>query len=800
MKNYLLLGAATMAIAMSAAPQQPAIDLSVKATERVKEARVKPSKSVAGARKVAPGVTMSTVVAPGNRAIKRVQSTLGMSTVRPDLKFPGVKATTAPSRLSEGTSLEESFEGWDGDMTKAWYPEGWSLDSKTGKTGVEPTTWTPCGEQTDYGIYPVDGQYMMAVTYEEDPETLQDEWLISPQLTVKPNETLKFYAYIDPFWLFNQDNFDWDEYDWIGERQVTYTLKVQVKEEGADWVEVWDASTKWMDVSAMDILYATPSGLQAYSIPLTAFEGKNVQIAFEYVGKNANTLFLDMVTVGLPQLEGVVYEDPAETLYWGFDRSAEWIALAAPVAQFPVYAPITWVNTTEIEGATFKWEYSDPATGEMTTTDAEELTVTYKPNYTSEETTMNNWYQAPILHASASGAASSKYQAPYLGFQAGGKPERYVNTGNDEKTLLELGLLPFDSSIHGIGFVAEEADFGEPSTPIFGYDSNVDAWWLNYTLNGNMEDATEGDHVYVDAIMNMIYPGTAPLVITGGNILAKGQIKPDAEFKLEIIALDEDMAPIYDTPLASAVCKGSEVLSQEGGVQNYLSVVFTFNSPVVIEPDAPGYLARFSGFHDPENVEYFAPMQSMYPFTHGNVFGWLDKYIKIEGATEYRRSLTPIFYHESEFGMCHNAFAINLSAYHPWLASEAEEINVPGDGTAAVVDLDSYYDGADLTIEAPEGFTASVAGRYGDCKLSVSRNADSEAADGNLTVTAAGVKKVFPISVEAGIDNLTADSDGATPAAAYTLLGQAVSLNNLEKGRIYIVRYSDGTFAKSIAK
>jgi len=801
MKKVLLLGAAAaMAAVVGAAPQHPDRIPVVKATDVAKVAHVKSSKASLGARKVAPGVTLSTVVAAGDRGVKRVNSTLGMSSVLPGVKAPVSKSAKAPSRISEGMSLEESFEGWDGEATP-WYPEGWSLDSKTGKTGVEYTTWTPCGAQPTLGILPVDGETMMSVSLDvEDPTAEQDEWLVSPEVTIKENEILKFYAYIDPFFLFSLDNFDWDLFDWVGERQVTYTLKVMVKEENADWVEVWDATTQWMDVSAMDLLYSTPSELQPFTVSLSSFEGKKVQIAFQFVGKDSNTLYLDMVTVGLPQLDGIVYDDPAETLYWGFDRTASWRSLTASIAQYPVFAPITWVNQTYAEGATYQWEYCDPVTADWVTSDAEELTVSYVTDYSSENSTMNNWFYAPILHASAPGATPGSYQAPYSYFQVGGKPERYVNTGKTEPELIDFGLVPFDSNIHGFGFVAMEADFGEPSTPIFGYDSNVDDWWLNYTLGGSMEDAMEGDHVYVEAIMNMIFPGTAPMVITGANILAKGQISPEAEFKFEIIGLDENMSPMYDTPLASAVCKGENVLVAEGGVQNFLNVIFDFDKPFVVEPGSNGYLARFSGFHDPVNVEYFAPMQSIIPFTHSNVFGWIDKFIKIQGAEEYRRSLTPIFYHESEYGMCHNAFAINFSAYHPWLVSETEEVKLPSDGTPVVVDLDSYYDASDLVVEAPEGVEAVVSGRYGDCKLTVSCNSSTAFAEGDLTVSAPGVKKVFVVSEAAGIEGVATDkADGATPVAAFTVTGQPVSLENVAEG-VYIVKYSDGTAAKVAVK
>lgn len=90
------------------------------------------------------------------------------------------------------------------------------------------------------------------------------------------------------------------------------------------------------------------------------------------------------MTVGLPQPDGISYEDPAETLYWGFDRSESWRSLTVSIAQYPVYAPLTWENMSYAEGATFQWEYCDPITADWVTSDDDNLTVTYLPDYSSE--------------------------------------------------------------------------------------------------------------------------------------------------------------------------------------------------------------------------------------------------------------------------------------------------------------------------------------------------------------------------------------------------------------------------------
>lgn len=690
--------------------------------------------------------------------------------------------------LVEGLSLYESFEGWDG-ATMPWLPEGWTLDSKSGRQGTDYTTWTPSTAIPSYGLYPADGDYMMGVSY--DDGVPQDEWLVSPQFEVGEGNELQFYAYFSPIFLFSQDNVDWDAEDFVGERQVACTMKVLVRESGGEWVEIWDAADEWMDASFTDLLYGTPTGLEKFVVSMEAYAGKTVQIAFQYVGTDGDTMFLDATSVGLPALDGVVYDNPMEVLYWGVDDTWSYFA---GIVQYPA-APLTWYNFCEIPSASFSWHYQDPATTEWVETQGGgELTVGYLSDAVVTEVNGDShpqWFDAPVLSASAPGALSTAYQDNYV-FQAGGKPV-YTENGVD----YEYPLVPFSVEDHGLGIVTKDAEFGSPSTPIFGYDSNADAWWLNYTYNGDMEDAAESDHVYVEAIMNRLIVGSGPMVITGVNVLGKGQITDDAEFKIEIISLDDDGVPMVETPLAVAYCKGSGVAVREGGMQNYLSVPFTFEAPVVLAPGDNDCMVRFSGFHDPDNVSYFAPYQSLLPFSHMNIIGWLDKQIKIQGSTEYRRTYNPTFYYESEYGMCHTAFAIQYAAYHPWLTADVDEVVV---GASPVeISLNSYYDGADLTIEAPAGVSATVTGRYGDCKLVVSHTAEGVVADGELTISAPGVQKVFAVSEHSGIESVAGGCVDRTPVSAYSVTGQAVDLDQAVRG-VYVVKYSDGTASKVYVK
>lgn len=721
------------------------------------------------------------------RSVKTIanQSVQGVTTaLQSTLPSVPKKVNSSRAAFAEGVSLHESFEGWDGE-TLPWLPEGWTLESKSGRTGVDFTTWTPSTAIPSYGLYPADGDFMMGVSY--DDEVPQDEWLVSPQFVVGEGNELQFYAYLSPFFLFSQDNIDWDAGDFVGERQVACTMKVLVREVGGEWVEIWDAVDEWMDASFTELLYGTPSALEKHIVSMEAYAGKTVQIAFQYVGTDGDTMFLDATTVGLPALEGVAYDNPMEVLYWGVDDTWSYFT---GIVQYPA-APLTWYNFCDLPSASFSWRYQDPSTGERVETEgSEELTVEYLSDAVVAEANGDShaqWFDAPVLSASAVGVLPTDYQDNYV-FQAGGKPV-YTEKGVD----YEYPLVPFSVEDHGLGIVTKDAEFGSPSTPIFGYDSNADAWWLNYTYNGDMEDAVESDHVYVEAIMNRLIVGSGPMVITGVNVLGKGQITDDAEFKIEIISLDDDGVPMVETPLAVAYCKGSGVAVQEGGMQNYLSVPFTFESPVVLAPGDNDCMVRFSGFHDPEHVQYFAPYQSLLPFSHMNVIGWLDKQIKIQGASEYRRTYNPTFYYESEYGMCHTAFAIQYAAYHPWLMADVDEVVL---GTSPVeISLNSYYDGSALTIEAPAGVRATVTGRYDDCKLVVSRTASDVIAEGELTISAPGVQKVFAVSEHSGVEGVVGDAEAKTPVTVYSITGQVVDFDQVKSG-VYVVKYTDGTATK----
>lgn len=116
------------------------------------------------------------------------------------------------------------------------------------------------------------------------------------------------------------------------------------------------------------------------------------------------------------------------------------------------------------------------------------------------------------------------------------------------------------------------------------------------------------------------------------------------------------------------------------------------------------------------------------------------------------------------------------------------------DAEATEVVLGSYYDGADLTIEAPEGIEATAEGRYDSWVLKLKAKANTT---GTVKISAPGVEHSIAVTATAGVIDI--DADNAKIADIYSLDGRKVSGSNLPGG-VYIVRLADGSVRKALKK
>ncbi len=373
-------------------------------------------------------------------------------------------------------------------------------------------------------------------------------------------------------------------------------------------------------------------------------------------------------------------------------------------------------------------------------------------------------------------------------------PEFMVNDTEGGKKLMTFGLIPYPQNLDkNTVLIVDDDAVGDMALPVFGHNANVDKYWLNYTLNG--DEAEEGDEVRLNGFCNMFYAPGKPLVVTGAHALALGKITDQANFRCDIYALTDEFVIDDANILATAYCPAANVLVSEGSANDYLNLIFDFDAPVVLDNvKAPGYVIKVSGFNS-DAVNYFVPIQSELPDPNGLCSGYVEKIINLKSFTDGPvESFMPIAYVEGEHGPCFNSFAINLDAYYPFIDCDTEEVEVPVGSTAEVV-LGSYYDGSELDIIAPEGITATAAGRYDSCKLTI--GATKETAQGDIIVKSHGVEHKIAVKATNGIHSISADD--ATIAEVYSLDGRILDPEKVGKG-LYIVRRTDGTTSKAILR
>lgn len=722
--------------------------------------------------------------AAGARALKHIDLPASARLAAPHLR---VKAPAREAALPNGAVLFENFEGWDGENT-AWVPEGWAVESHTDSELTAAQIWGISMANPMMPSSP-DGNYFFGIGFADVP---QDEWLVTPAVTLPENYLLSFYAYIDPAFLFDLTLVDWSSYEFT-EQKIAATLKILVKEDGGEWNEIWDAATPYWGMSLSDLFVASPTEFQKYNLDLGAFAGKTVQVAFRYVGTDGNSMFVDAIRIGAPELTDVEYLNPFHTLYWGYSNEPAWPAISTGLALYPANAPVTWTNNSAYENASYTWTYCDGVTAAWTTsTNAEELTETYLTDYSSEASKKNNFFYPPVLTASMEGASDGTYQASYTYFQAGGTAERTLNDGTE----FVGGLLPFDQNVDGLTYLTVDGDFGELDTPITGYNKRTDEFWYSYTFPGETDPSYSS---YINGILNFVYPAAAPLTVDGAHVLARGMdIDPEVEFTLSLVALTDEFQLFPDeNTIASDTIKAADFIVFNADTKlDYYTLDFNFAEPAVIDDSHPGYVVLLRGFHD-ERVGYFAPMQSAVPDAQQLCFGALEKCTKYD-TEDYRTGYIHLANLESAYGPCYNAFAINLKAHYGWLNPAADDVTVPAEGTATVA-VDTYFPAERVAVSGLPGLKAEYTGRYDTGLLTLSRDNDAATvADGTVTISAGGLKKDINVHFEsAGVENAAVASD-AEIEAVFTPAGIRVDADALSTPGIYIVRRTDGTVSKVV--
>lgn len=789
MYKNIFTSALTLMLALAAAPQSiEAQGLSLtpksdKSTTLVKRSSAKNTKTTL-TTKLADGKYLATY-SDGIFKRKRIESVTDINNTVTIGSKALLKAQKQRKASSGSAALWESFEDYDPESATDWLPDGWSRQRTSDETDIDEA-WL-VGEAENFAA--PDGYCYAGINYSSE---YKDEWLVTPEVTVAENQVLAFYTYFNPIYMFDMsdENVDWDNLEFINKVQAM-SLQVMAQVDGGEWTVIKDFYADYKDMSFLDIYYSQMSDFTKVSLPLTEYVGKSVKFAFRYSGTDADTWFIDAVSVDLPKLEAK-FQLPLNEQYFGFKCNADFENLEQGLAIFPAYSDIVWTNVSNDETATYYWNYEKPRSDKGTKVEEteESLTLRYSPYYYLDDESREYFCMTPALVATALGAATGSYDEKVYMFKVGGKAEfREL----DSTTYDEYGILPFDPGTEAITFLTAESPDGETAdVPVFGYSDQTKNYWTNRTFHGEDED---GDYSQVMGYMNYIVPGDKPLVVEKVWANALGKISDDAVFKASFYALNASNE-VPDEPFVTATCKGSDVMKTEGYSRDYLTIPFTFNAPVVLEQtdDTPGYLVEISGFTD-GGVTYYAPVQSYYPNQDSKNLGWLNLNINWQG--EERRSISPISNFENENGQMYCSFAINLGGYYPWLYTDIETVEI-GDGETQTVALDSYYEASKLSVTCADGsalpswLKAEMSGQYDKAVLTLTSTSTAAEDKADIVVTAPGVKVALTVNkvIGAAINSATSNAP-ATVKSVYSISGQRIANASTSNG-LYIQIDSNG--------
>ena len=560
----------------------------------------------------------------------------------------------------ENAVLNESFEGWDG-KTKNWLPDGWT-QKVTGQN-----TWL-MSVGSVYGGYPYDGDYMIGVEF--DMFNQQDEWLITPTVAVADGHYLYFAVDYGPIFLYDLVQVDWETMQWI-EQVPSATLKVLASTDGgSSWTELLDLADLYMGMS-FEELWNNYSEMMwyEYAIDLSDYAGEQVQFAFEYVGINGNTLYVDAVAVGAAQPEAC-FVSPVGSLHFGL--SEEYMSYTHHRLLIPAGVDQTWINTSSVDSEMFTWSYDD-GNGEnnIVTTDETNLTVKYS----------DGLYVAPTLTA-ATGDATSEYgDSEYL--QAGNGP--------DPESTYGLGTYNIDTqSMVTVG--------GSNTAGLFGFNSEMQSIWSGLFVS----TPDENNYATLSFIGNMFDAPAVPYELSRVTVFGTGTVDPLTVFNLEVVAIDES-GTLGET-LAIGECVGRDVVFPVASDPDYCVIPFNIQymedglwSEGSINVDC-AILVKVSATNiGNTNVTI---LNTYYPDPNELYYGYFGVDITTDGETTNSIYGLPAF--SISTGTMYGSFIINIDATFP--SSPAGVADVAAGASAASV----VVDGENFVITAPESIGAAT--------------------------------------------------------------------------------------------
>lgn len=569
-----------------------------------------------------------------------------------------ISRPAAKKAAVQDPSFYEDFSGWDGE-TQSWVPEDWETKSSDDPViELSPATYNWHVEANEIGFlaYPKAGEYMasvyLAVDYQFEDDALkmvyaqEDQWLISPEFTPAADDILQYALTFAPIWMYNLDNehFDWDAMDFIGERARTASVKTLLSVDGGDWTEIHDPYNDYLDATADELLdWGLENDWRTYNVNLAQYVGKKVRVAFQYEGVNGENWGLDYVKVGIPQPEAA-YQRPAGAFYYGF--SDQYYSLSNKDGQslmlIPANVPVTWTNMSNADSETFTWLYGYDQNDNELYADDVDLVI----NYAATPEEEYNWYDIPVLTASAEGGEDSEYSWNGLALQAGGYAH-YMYDGDTEETLYGVGNYDFNNSkFTELGY--------DEDTPLYGVAEGIDAAW----------SAIFDEEISVEGVANYFEKPTIPYTLSRINISCDATFEDGAQLELTLVRID-DAGYLTDTIAQTVTTLTSDMIAFTSDGTNYTSVPFTFSTIDEDGFETEADLTISDAFMAVVNtksatgIQYLAIFQTYYPDPLEETNGY------VQLAMQDRVAFYPISILGTNQGTCYNSFLFNLYMSYP---------------------------------------------------------------------------------------------------------------------------------------
>lgn len=536
------------------------------------------------------------------------------------------RPSQAPAALG---SLNEDFGSWDGE-TFNWIPEGWSeinSDDPTVLENINSYTWH-VEEGGGFMPNPTTGN-LCGIYYALNLDTYvgvpQDEWLITPAISVEEGQQLQVSLSYTPFFMFNTNLIDWDTYEFTSV-ECAASVKLMVREAGTEeWTLVEDYFDAWKDHSVLDLFDdGLDSDWRKYTYDLEEYAGKDIELAFRYNGCDGENWGIDYVVCDQPRPEAA-YLRPQGAFYWGF--SNEYSRISGDGKQLillPGDTEITWENVSNEEATIFEWTYFDPETDEIMTSDDYDLTLTYPMLPESD-----NWYNIPELAAYArEGANPSNFTMNLYCLQAGGTPTYTFSSGTTG--VYTASNCDYDNGMTSLSFAQD--------TPVFGISAGTNAGW-----NSLLGQGTE-----LTAVGNYFERPLVPYQLCGVTVFAGGSFDADAEISLTVY---EVIGGYLSDAIATATCTGADIIATNG---TFLALPFSFDEITVNQA-----LLVMMDVKNATGFTTLTPWHTYYPAAQDETNGYFM--VSANGQEQ----LHGLNYIENENGPLYCSFYFNLNMSYP---------------------------------------------------------------------------------------------------------------------------------------